>query len=101
MVIFQHDPAEALAVPPLRGTGLSFRKTPAYWKVAGVIPGSPAAAAGVRTGDLVSRINGEAVGGWDPQRYERLVATAGQIAYTFIDGTSESTKALGVAVLVP
>ena len=101
VVIFQHDPAEALAVPPLRGTGLSFRKTPAYWKVAGVVPGSPAAAAGVRAGDLVSRINGEAVGAWDPSRYERLVSTAGQIAFTFIDGTSGSTKALSVAALVP
>jgi hypothetical protein len=101
VVIFQHDAADVLAVPPLRGTGMSFRKTPAYWKVVGVVPGSPAAAAGVRHGDLVSRINGEAVGGWDMARYDRLVASAGQIAYTFIDGASETTRALEVASLVP
>jgi hypothetical protein len=101
VVIFQHDPADVLAVPPLRGTGLSFRRTPAYWKVAGVLPGSPGAAQGVRAGDLVSRINGEAVAGWDPQRYERLVASAGQITFTFINGASESTKAIGVSALVP
>jgi S1-C subfamily serine protease len=69
--------------------------------VAGVLPGSPGAAQGVRAGDLVSRINGEAVAGWDPQRYERLVASAGQITFTFINGASESTKAIGVSALVP
>jgi len=98
---FQRDLSLPLAIPPLRGTGLSFRKTPAYWKVAGVVPGSPAAAAGVAAGDLVSRVNGELVAGWDPARYDQLVASADRIAYTFIDGTRESVKTLGVAELVP
>ena len=101
VAIFQHDATDVLAIAPLRGTGLSFRKTPAYWKVAGVVPGSPASVAGVRQGDLVSRINGEAVVGWDPTRYEELVASAGRISYTFINGASESTKALSVVNLVP
>ena len=101
VAIFQHDATDVLAIAPLRGTGLSFRKTPAYWKVAGVVPGSPASVAGVRQGDLVSRINGEAVVGWDPTRYDELVSSAGRISYTFINGTSESTKELSVANLVP
>ena len=49
-VFFQHDAADSLAIPPLRGTGLSFRKTPAYWKVAGAMQGSPAAASRRRRG---------------------------------------------------
>jgi S1-C subfamily serine protease len=101
VVIFQRDAADILAIPPLRSTGLSFRKTPAYWKVAGVVPGSPAAGAGVRPGDLVSRINGEPVAGWDPARYDQAVAAKGRIEYTFISGASEYSRTLGVADVVP
>ncbi len=101
VVIFQRDAADVLAIPPLRGTGLSFRKTPAYWKVAGVVPGSPASAAGVRDGDLVSRIDGEAVGAWDPSRYDQLISSAGHVEFTFINGASESTRDLSVVSLVP
>jgi hypothetical protein len=100
-VFFQRDQSVPLTIPPLRGTGLSFTKTPAYWKVAGVVPASPAAAAGIDLGDLVSRINGEAVNGWDPVRYDQLVAASPRIEYTFLDGTRESVKALDVAELVP
>jgi aspartyl protease/PDZ domain-containing protein len=101
VVFFQRDLSLALTIPPLRTTGLSFRKTPAYWKVAGVVPGSPASAAGVAPGDLVSRINGEPVAGWDPVRYDQLVASAERIDYTFIDGARESVRSLGVVSLVP
>jgi C-terminal processing protease CtpA/Prc len=80
---------------------MSFRKTPVYWKVVGVVPGSPAAAAGVREGDLVSRINGEPTAGWDPVRYDQLVAGASTIDYTFIEGTQEHTRAIAVFSLVP
>jgi membrane-associated protease RseP (regulator of RpoE activity) len=66
-----------------------------------VIPGSAAAAAGIRTGDLVSRINGETVAAWDPARYDQLVASATSIDYTFIDGARESVRTLGVTDLVP
>ena len=100
-VFLQRDSAAPLSIPALRGTGLSFRKTPAYWKVTGVIAGSPADAGGVKPGDLVSRIDGEPVGSWDLPRYDRLVATAGRIEYTFIDGAQEAAKSLAVAELVP
>jgi hypothetical protein len=100
-VFFQRDVSAPLLVAPLRGTGLSFRKTPAYWKVAAVVPASPAAAVGIGQGDLVSRINGEPVAAWDRARYDQLVASASSIEYTFIEGTGESTKAIDVADLVP
>jgi hypothetical protein len=100
-VFFQHDAADSLAIPALRGTGLSFRKTPAYWKVAGIAPGSPAEAGGVRPGDLVSRINGEPVENWDLPRYDKLIAGAGRIDFTFIDGKKETAKSLAVVELVP
>jgi hypothetical protein len=100
-VFFQHDPADSLAMPPLRGTGLSFRKTDAYWKVVGVVAASPAGEIGIRPGDLVSRINGEPVGKWDIARYGHLVDTADWIDFTFIDGTRESQTRLRVVDIVP
>ena len=100
-VFFQHDPDDSLSIPALRGTGLSFRKTPAYWRVIGVVADSPAGEIGVRPGDLVSRINGEPVGSWDIVRYEHLVATADWIDFTFIEGTHEARMRLRVVDLVP
>jgi hypothetical protein len=98
---FQADEDHPLKVTPLRGTGLSFRKTPAYWKVAAVLATSPAATAGVNQGDLVTRINGEPVGAWDPVRYDQLVAGASSIEYTFIDGTRAIARTIDVSDLVP
>jgi hypothetical protein len=100
-VFFQHEPADSLSTPALRGTGLSFRKTPAYWKVAGVVSGSPADAAGVRAGDLISRINGEPVTKWDLLRYEALVASTDRIDFMFIHGAHETPRPIAVVALVP
>ena len=98
---FQRDSADLLAIPPLRGTGMSFRKSPAYWKVLGVLPGSPADAGGVTQGDLVTRINGKPVASWDLSRFDRLVAGADRIDFTFINGTQEAVKAVKVVDIVP
>jgi hypothetical protein len=100
-VFFQRDLSTPMKTPPMRGTGLGFRKTPAYWKVAGIMPGSPAASADVAAGDLISRINGEPVASWDPARYDQLVATVDHIDFTFISGTKEYARSLAVADLVP
>lgn len=67
----------------------------------GVIHGSPADGAKVQKGDLVTRINGEAVGKWDTHRYESLLANANEVAFTFLNGTEEKTLSLRVVELVP
>ncbi|MGD1032562.1 MAG: aspartyl protease family protein, partial [Opitutaceae bacterium] len=85
-VTFFRDATDPIAVPGRRSTGLSFGKTPAYWRVVGVVPGSPADAADVETGDLVTRINGEAVARWTTRRYEQLLANAESITVTFLNG---------------
>jgi membrane-associated protease RseP (regulator of RpoE activity) len=100
-VTFYRADTAPIAIPGRRGCGLSFTKTPAYWKVAGVIPGSPGAAAGVEAGDLVARIDGEPVAKWDPARFERLSSNAGDAVFTFIDGTRETDKRIRMADLVP
>jgi hypothetical protein len=101
-VTFQRDSRELILMPARRSTGVSFTKTPAYWKVAGVIAGSSAEAAGVRAGDLVTRINGETVSRWDLRRFEQLVAKADELTLTFLNGAAESEpKRVRVYDLVP
>jgi len=101
-VTFYRPSREAIATPSRRSPGVSFSKTPAYWKVAGVISGSPAETAGIRLGDLVTRINGEPVARWNLRRYEALVATADEVALTFLNGAAESApKPVRVFNLVP
>lgn len=99
--IFQRDTRDPILSPSQRSAGLSFNKTPAYWRIAGVVPDSPAATAGVQPGDLVTRINGEPIAKWDLTRYEQLIATADDIAFAFLNGAVETVKRLHVFELVP
>jgi len=100
-VTFNRIAGDPVRVDGLTGTGLSFRKTPAYWRVVGVVPRSPADAAGVETGDLVTRIDGEPVSHWGFHRYEQLNATAGEVVLTFLNGTVETDRRIAIVRLVP
>lgn len=100
-VAFFRDDPEPIAIPGRRSPGMSFDKTPAYWRVVGVIPGSPAANAGVEPGDLVTQINGKPVSDWDLVRYDEMVANAEQVSFTFLHGTREVEMRLRVMDLVP
>jgi hypothetical protein len=100
-VTFFRDSREPITTPSRRHAGVSFSKTPAYWKVDALVPNSPAAAADIHLGDLVTRINGEAVAAWDLRRYDQLIATANEVTFTFLNGNVESTKTVPVFVLVP
>jgi hypothetical protein len=100
-VTFYRESHQPITTPPRRSAGVSFDKTPAYWRVAGVVPGSSAAAEGIQHGDLVARINGEPVARWDLRRYEQLVTTASEIVFTFLAGTTETEKRVRVFELVP
>lgn len=100
-VMFFRDSRAPIVMTTWRSAGLSFSKTPAYWRVAGVIPQSPAEAAGIQFGDLVTRIAGEPVAKWDLTRYEQLVASSAEITFTFLFGTNEVEKRVTVFDLVP
>jgi hypothetical protein len=100
-VNFSRESADPITVPALRSAGLSFSRTPAYWRVAGVAPGSPAEKAGVAEGDLVTKIAGEPVRQWDKERYNALLAKSDQLPLTFLQGTREVEKKLLVTALVP
>ena len=100
-VYFQRDSREPIASPPRRSAGVSFTKTPAYWRIAGVIPRSPAAEAAVKPGDLLTHINGEPVAKWDVNRFDQLVASAPAISFRFLNGVHEIDKTVRVFDLVP
>ncbi len=100
-VTFHRDERGPIPSAPVRSAGVSFSKTPAYWRVAGVVPGSPAAAAGIEPGDLVIRIDGEPMSRWDLRRYEARVASADELVLTFLKGTSETDVRVKVFDLVP
>ncbi|MDO8544924.1 MAG: aspartyl protease family protein [Opitutaceae bacterium] len=100
-VTFFRDSHEPIGAPLRLSAGVSFNKTPAYWRVVGVVPGSSAEAEGVQVGDLVTRINGEPVTRWDLPRYEQLVAGGGEITLTFLLGNNETEKRVRVFELVP
>lgn len=100
-VSFRRD--SSIPIPPQirRAAGLSFSKTPTYWRIASVVPGSPADAVGVQTGDLVIRINGETVADWNLRRYESVVRRASEITFTFLKGTKETPVVIPTFDLVP
>lgn len=100
-VTFHREGRGPIMSPTVRSAGISFTKTPAYWRVAGVVPGSPAQAAGVEPGDLVIRINGEPMAKWDLRSYEHLVGAADAITLTFLKGTRETETRVQVFDLVP
>ena len=100
-VTFYRDSPAPIPTGARRSPGVSFAKTPAYWRVAGVVPGSTADGAAIERGDLVTRINGEPVAKWDFRRYEQLVTSAREIVFTFLNGTRETEKRISVFDLVP
>jgi membrane-associated protease RseP (regulator of RpoE activity) len=65
------------------------------------VPDSPGQGAGIEPGDLVTAVNGEPVAKWDVRRFDRLVANAEEIGFTFLNGTSQAEKRLKVIELVP
>jgi len=100
-VTFFRDTTAVIASPARRSCGLAFAKTPAYWRVVGVVPDSPAAAAGIQKGDLVARINGEPISAWPLQRLSTLTRRAPEITFTFIHGTTEIPVIIPTFELVP
>lgn len=100
-VTFFRNSTTPVTMPPQRSTGLSFSKTPAYWRVVVVIPDSPAETEGIKAGDLVVRIDGEPVVDWHLERFEARIAAADVIDFTFLDGLMEITRPVRIFRLVP
>jgi hypothetical protein len=101
LVTFVRDSDGAVMMEPRRNPGLSFARSPVYWRVLSVIPDTPAAGLPVQAGDLCVRINGELVEQWTFDRYAALVKSAAKITYTFLRGAREIDLEVPVFELVP
>lgn len=100
-VTFFRQSSSPIICPPRRSSGLAFTKGPIYWRVASVVPGSPADEAGIQDGDLVSRINGETIANWPLQRLDPFIKRTPEIVFTFIDGAKEKPVVIPTFELVP
>ena len=100
-VTFTRDAAGPVVLAPRRSTGLSFARTPAYWRVLALVPDTPAAGLAIQPGDLVVRINGEPVDQWDFERYAALLRTAAKLTCTVLAGAKERAVEVPVFELVP
>lgn len=100
-VTFFRDQHGALRFPAKRSSGISVAKAGAYWRIVGVIPDSPAAKAGIESGDLITRINDEPVEFWNLERYTQLIEHSDTITFAFLVGRREYEMKLAVMNLVP
>ncbi len=100
LVTFTRDAPGPVQLLARRDTGLSFDRSPAYWRVLGIVPETPTELTALQPGDLCVRINGEPVEKWDPERYAALLRTATKVTYTFLSGAKETDFELPVVDLV-
>ncbi|HEX7632411.1 MAG TPA: aspartyl protease family protein [Lacunisphaera sp.] len=100
-VTFTHNADGPVTMESRRNTGLSFARSPVYWRVLTVIPDTPTAKLPLQAGDLCVRINGEPVAKWDYARYAELIRTAAKITYTFLSGAKETDVEVPIFDLVP
>jgi predicted aspartyl protease len=101
LVTFQRESTAPVQIEPRRSSGLSFFRQPAYWRVLGVVPDTPAANLPVQAGDLCVRINGEAVSRWTQERFQNLLRTSARITFTMLEGSYEHDLEVPVIDLVP
>ncbi len=101
LVTFAGNADGPVRLTPRRSLGLSFGRSPVYWRVLAVVPETPAAQLNVQPGDLLVRLNGEPVAQWDYERYATLVKTAAKITCTFLAGAREYDVEVPVFELVP
>lgn len=100
-VTFTSERDGPITMEARRHTGLSFARSPVYWRVLTVIPDTPTAKLPLQAGDLCVRINGEPVANWDYERYATLLKEAAKITYTFLIGTRETDIEVPIFELVP
>jgi predicted aspartyl protease len=87
--------------PPERSVGLSLVADAAGWRVAGIIPHSPAEAASIREGDLVTQIEGRPARDWTRDQIQNWIETHPALALRLSAASGERDVDLRVWLLVP
>ena len=100
-VRFYSQQAGLIASPSERSVGLSIILDPAGWRVARVIPGSPAEEARLAAGDLITRIEGKLASKWSRDQLHDWVDTHAAMKLRVVSGGSSRDIKLRVWLLVP
>jgi len=100
-VRFYSQQAGLIASPSERSVGLSIILDPAGWRVARVIPGSPAEEARLAAGDLITRIEGKLASNWSRDQLHDWVDTHAAMKLRVVSGGSSRDIKLRVWLLVP
>lgn len=100
-VRFYSRQAGPIISPSERSVGLSVKLEPAGWRIAGVIPGSPAEEAGVAAGDLITQIEGKPARNWSRDQLHDWVDTHDAMRIRVVSGGSSRDLKLRVWLLVP
>jgi predicted aspartyl protease len=90
-----------LPSPPERSVGLSLLADASGWRVAGIIPNSPAEEAAISVGDLVTQIEGRPAHNWTRDQIQNWIDTHGNLALRLSAGSGERDLDLRVWLLVP
>jgi hypothetical protein len=93
--------AKPIPSPVEYSVGLSLIWDRGGWRVAGIIPGSPAAGAHLSAGQLVTRIEGHPAIDWTRDQIQQWVDSHKVVTLTVADAVGERNVSLGVWSLVP
>jgi hypothetical protein len=95
------DSADAVPAPTARSFGLSLRADAGGWRVAGIIPGSPAEGAGISKDDMVTEIEGEPARAWTRERIDGWTDTHEKVVLRVARSDQTRVLVLPVWRLVP
>lgn len=84
-----------------RSIGLSLYSDSGGWRVAGVIPGSPAAEAHVAAGELVTQVQGQPALNWTRDQMQQWIESHADVALVVATEAGERALKLRVWDLVP
>ena len=86
---------------PERSSGLSLYADPGGWRIAGVIPGSPAAEAHLTSGSLVTQIENKPAIAWTRDQMDQWIDSHAAIALVVAEKSGERALSLSAWNLVP
>jgi len=90
-----------ISSPVERSIGLSLLLEAGGWRVAGIIPGSPAEEAHLSAGQLVTRIEGRSAKNWTHDQIQQWIDSHNAVALAVADTSGERDLTLRVWSLVP
>ncbi|MBI2510604.1 MAG: aspartyl protease family protein [Opitutae bacterium] len=101
LMTLRRDASAPIQFAPQRSVGLGFAREEGEWRVAAIVPDTPAERSDIRVGDRCVRINGQPTPAWPLERYQSLLRASETVTFTFASaGGREADLRLPVVELV-